>query len=119
MTKEEALSIFLQAMVGFKMFLRLGSTGWHGVKKGRISHFLILLKSRFLFSEFFLKSDEFIFSSPKVRFELGDIIIGLFRWFLFMLIYAKLCDITGRHYNTWNSDVSLARAPCGLGGGDG
>ena len=28
-------------------------------------------------------------------------------------------DITGRHYNAWNSDVSLARAPCGLGRGDG
>ena len=29
------------------------------------------------------------------------------------------CDVTGRHYNTPNSDVSLARAPWRLGGGDG
>ena len=28
-------------------------------------------------------------------------------------------DITGRHYNARNSDVSRARAPCGLGRGDG
>ena len=34
-------------------------------------------------------------------------------------IFAKVRDVTGRHYNTQNSDVSLARAPCGLGGGDG
>ena len=25
------------------LILRLGNTGWHGVKKGRISHFLVLL----------------------------------------------------------------------------
>ena len=35
-------------------------------------------------------------------------------------IFAKVCDVTGWHYtDTQNLDVSLVRAPCGLGGGDG
>ena len=38
-------------------------------------------------------------------------------------IYATLPklkrDVTGWHYNARNTDVSLARAPCILGGGDG
>ena len=40
-----------------------------------------------------------------------------------VLIYANLhkslCDVNGRHYNARNSDVSLSRAPCRLGRGDG
>ena len=36
-----------------------------------------------------------------------------------LTISAKVRDINGRHYNARNSDVSLARAPCGLGRGDG
>ena len=35
-----------------------------------------------------------------------------------LTISAKVCDTTGRH-NAWNSDISLAHAPCGLGRGDG
>ena len=39
--------------------------------------------------------------------------------FIYAKLHKLLCDVTGRHYNARNSDVSLSRAPCGLGGGDG
>ena len=39
--------------------------------------------------------------------------------FIYANLHKLLCDVNGRHYNARNSDVSLSRAPCGLGGGDG
>ena len=42
-----------------------------------------------------------------------------FKGFIYAKLHKLLCDVNGRHYNARNSDVSLSRAPCGLGGGDG
>ena len=39
--------------------------------------------------------------------------------FIYANLHKLLCDVNGRHYNARNSDVSLSRAPCGLGRGDG
>ena len=41
-----------------------------------------------------------------------------FKVFIYAKLHKLLCDVTGWHYNTRNSD-SLTRTPCGLGGGDG
>ena len=35
--------------------------------------------------------------------------------FIYAILHKLLRDVNGRHYNARNSDVSLSRAPCGLG----